>query len=157
MDTQLISIGLVAWATTIGATDQTTGRIPNLLLLPALVLAAAWLVQTGTVPTGLTAAEALAGAATALMLLLPGYLTRQVGAGDVKCLLVMGLYTGVTGTLYTGAIGYLVLMAVQWLHRTRLAGPEQIEFSLAAKMSRVPLGPGLAIGFVTYLLAMPTV
>lgn len=71
--------------------DLMSFRIPNLLV--ASGFAAAFLLH-GLAPGGLGLAHALAGAAVGLAGMLPFYLARAMGAGDVKLLAMTGAFVG---------------------------------------------------------------
>lgn len=69
--------------------DLRTRRIPNALVLPALVGA---LCLHSALHAGQGLLLSLAGAAAAGALLLPGYALRMTGAGDVKLLMAVGAW-----------------------------------------------------------------
>jgi prepilin peptidase CpaA len=72
-------------------TDWRTGRLPNVLTLGGL--AAALLMSL--LPNGIGIADAALGAGAALAVLLPPWLARLTGAGDVKLLAMAGAFLGV--------------------------------------------------------------
>lgn len=78
------------------ACDVRHRRIPNGLVLTGLVCA---LVYHAALPWGLGAAYALKGAVVGLGLLLPLYLLRMLGAGDVKLMAMAGAFIGPGGSL----------------------------------------------------------
>jgi prepilin peptidase CpaA len=82
----VIVIGLVACVT-----DVRSRRIPNLLTFSAAVAA---LLFHLFFDRGPGAALALAGWATGLVLFLPFFLLRGMGAGDVKLLAALGAWLG---------------------------------------------------------------
>ena len=72
------------------ATDLRTSRIPNLLTFSAAAAGLAWHAFGGWAPL----ASALGGLALGLLLFLPIYLLRGMGAGDVKLLAALGAWLG---------------------------------------------------------------
>lgn len=81
------------------ATDITSHRIPNLLLLPALSLALMLQTVTGGLD-GLIAATG--GLALGLAILMPLYMVGGMGAADVKLLGVVGSFLGPWGAVVAG-------------------------------------------------------
>jgi len=71
--------------------DLRNGKIPNSLILCGLVFGLALSVLHPAAPGPLVS---LAGFATGFFLLLPGYLLRFTGAGDVKLLATLGIFGG---------------------------------------------------------------
>ena len=139
------------WALAVGVTDWRIQRIPNWLLLPGLLLAVIATVGAGA-PAGWR--SALLAAGIALALLLPGYLLGKTGAGDVKCLMVMGACVGVVGVieLFLAASGLLGAACAIRLRRQRAAtaGPALPEQALD-----LPMGPALVAGFLLVVWSGP--
>lgn len=71
------------------ACDLRSARIPNGMLLGSAVLAFALQLRIGAAGT------ALLGAAVPLMLLMPLFYFRMMGAGDIKLFAVLGMLYGV--------------------------------------------------------------
>lgn len=100
------------------ATDLRHRRIPNRLIVAGLCGALLCALAGG----GLIAAvAAIKGAAVGLLVLLPFFVVRLVGAGDVKLLSVVGGFTGVAallpvvlGTFIAGGV-----LGMVWLVRDR--------------------------------------
>lgn len=93
-------------ATLLAATlsDVVSHRIPNVLLLPALLVAAA-LGITATGGYGLL--MCLAGLCVGLTMLMPLYALGAMGAGDVKLLGVAGAFLGPAGALFAGLATFI--------------------------------------------------
>ena len=90
---------LVALALTIVAaawTDFHEWRIPNRLLAPS---AAAALMLSIFLPGGQGVMLSLLGAVAGIVIFLPLYLLKGMGAGDIKLMGVIGLYVGPDLTL----------------------------------------------------------
>lgn len=82
---------VIVIATLAAQADVRTRRIPNHLTLPAIVIAlVSHLVLRG--PSGL--ADSATGMAIAGVALLPGWLMRWMGAGDVKLVAALGAWFG---------------------------------------------------------------
>jgi prepilin peptidase CpaA len=113
--------GLLGWAI---ARDLCTSRIPNRLIVCGLIVGLALntvaergggfftVAQAGA--PGIAAA--LLGAAAGLGILLPLYLLRVMGAGDVKLMMVIGTFLGPAGVahaaLLTLVAGGVIALAV---------------------------------------------
>lgn len=88
--------------------DLRRRRIPNAIAFGG---AAAALALHALLPAGIGLADALAGLGVGLALLLPFYLLRAAGAGDVKLMAMVGAFLGpvdalgaVFGTFIAGAL-----------------------------------------------------
>jgi prepilin peptidase CpaA len=114
--------GVIALAAVVSYSDFRARRIPNAALLAALAYGgaayalAAW---AGGWALGLKAfGFALLGLLLGGVLLYPAYAVRQVGAGDVKLMMVFGFLLGPGGgalALLTGAlIGGVWALALSW-------------------------------------------
>lgn len=90
---------VAAWAAAIAVWDLRQRRVPNLALLPAVLMLAAGFVLDGRTPLGAGWQSSLAGAVIATFLLLPGYALRKLGAGDVKMAAVLGALAGWAATI----------------------------------------------------------
>lgn len=90
----LIGLLLVAaWS------DYKTGRIPNILVFPGMVLGLAY--NTAYPPfLDATFPWAFEGMGIALALMLPFYLLRTIGAGDVKLIAMSGAFLGFPSVLW---------------------------------------------------------
>jgi prepilin peptidase CpaA len=88
------------------STDITARRIPNRVI--ALGLGAALAVQIWLHGPLSGSLEWLAGAACGFALLLPFYLLRGMAAGDVKLLMMIGAWVGVTMTWHIALATFLI-------------------------------------------------
>lgn len=160
-----------AWAA--AGFDWRFWRIPN-ALLAASAAAALMLALFTPVSPGL--AYCLLGGLAGLALLLPFYLAGGMGAGDVKLLAVIGLYTGwvtvieialvgaLIGGLWSIVLLYLRSPAGAWiaLQRRRVSegcgrsGAGRALAPLMSKNSRgtLPYGVVIAIGTTAVIAAM---
>lgn len=92
--TFLVSLPLLVWAACLFYEDWRWRRLPNDLLLAAVVLGACHCLAYGVVPFGASVIEGGLAALAALIALFPLYLLRWMGAGDVKLLAVIGWLGG---------------------------------------------------------------
>lgn len=97
--TAVIVLPLLAVVTVCAVTDVLDNRIPNIVLLPALVLA----VICNTFLAGVGGfVDCLQGLFVGLAFLFPFYVTGGTSAGDVKLLGVVGALLGPKGALAAG-------------------------------------------------------
>ena len=83
--------GAVLLAASAGWMDLRTRRIPNWITVPAFVIG----VAANTIVNGRSGLKAsLLGALLGFGLLLPFYLLRSMGAGDLKFVVALGAFTG---------------------------------------------------------------
>jgi prepilin peptidase CpaA len=133
--------GLMAGAV---ATDLSERRILNPLIVVGLFLG----VALSTMAAGLQGTiHSLAGAATGLALLLPFFCLRQVGAGDVKLLAVVGSFVGLPGVFWVAlctAIAGGVLAIAAHLSSGRLA---------FLPASRLPYSVAIAAGTAVWFIS----
>lgn len=159
---------IVGWAFAVAWTDWRHRRIPNLLSLGAWVVGAAVLMFSGRSFLGAEPSSALLAAAGALLVTLPGYLSRHLGAGDVKFLVAIGLLSSWPLTLICFTVGTLLGAAVGLLSSRRLSlylalprplqRPESWLANWATRKPparHIPLGTCLSIGLLVALLAPP--
>jgi prepilin peptidase CpaA len=150
--------------------DVRSHRIPNLLILVGLVtgiLSGAWLNGFAGV------IHAMAGGLVGLFTLLPLYLLRTLGAGDVKLMAVVGLYLGpvdvlmvILGTFLAGGVMALVLamrfgMMSQLLQNIKLmllgavvkmsAGQVPSMNDLPVSVGKLPYAVAITAGTLGYL------
>jgi prepilin peptidase CpaA len=130
--------------------DLRTRRIPNALVLAGIALALAShaiSIAWGWVPlAGPAWWSPLAGMVTGLALLLPLYLLRATGAGDVKLMAMVGAFVGaptvLTATLYTllaGGLLSLIFMFGRGIAAQTLAN---VRFMLTDWALRATTGQG---------------
>ena len=171
LETTLAMLVLLAVA---AISDLRSRKIPNRLILIGLVLGLALSVLTrGT--DGLLAS--LAGFGLGFALLLPGYLLRFTGAGDLKLFATLGVFTGpgmllqiFAASILTGAT-FVLLLALRKFFRARhgdflrrykgmlqtllttghcaYVPPEAVTDSVLSQ--RIPMAPMFALGSVMVL------
>ncbi|HET6789181.1 MAG TPA: prepilin peptidase [Aquabacterium sp.] len=150
--------------------DVRTMRIPNWCVLSGAFSA----LLIASMPGGLGLADALIGGAVGLALLLPLYIFRILGAGDVKLIAALGMFTGMPGifglTLATFASGGV--LSLLWMIRHRQsanvlsnlrtgllhgvmdasAGKLPSAQNFPVSQSRMPYACAIAAGMVLYVL-----
>lgn len=136
---------VMLYVTMVAFIDLRTQRIPNALSATAALLGLIAQVSLNGAPGLLSA---LAGAAIGLGMLLPFYLLRAVGAGDVKAMATVGIFLGaqatplaVAFTLLAGSIvGVMVLLL-------------QSSAAAATRTRRFAYGGAIAVGTFATLVA----
>jgi prepilin peptidase CpaA len=97
-------------------TDLRGGRVPNRVVMAGALAATA----LAFAPGGVGWASALGGAAVGLLALMPLYVFRMMGAGDVKLLSVVGAFVGypsilgVTLAMFVAGGGLAIVWAIRY-------------------------------------------
>ena len=92
----MLGVGIVVWAVTLAVIDLRVRRLPDLLTLPAAVVAVILAVANG-VPAAVTG-----GLGWFLLCVVPGLLSRRLvaGGGDAKLALSLGTVAAGVGGVY---------------------------------------------------------
>ncbi len=101
-------------------TDWRWRRIPNMVVMPAIVSGIIWQGYQGGIPGLLTA---FGGLVTGVLLLLIPFAAGGMGAGDVKFLAAVGAWSGplfAVKTLLAGAVAGGVMAVVMLVATSRL-------------------------------------
>jgi Flp pilus assembly protein protease CpaA len=140
-----LRVGFVIWAIVIGVFDWRQHRIPNALLVLALVPA---ILVLAIDPIGLLGSDrvmSFLGLLIGFFIFIPGYIAAVSGAGDVKLSAVCGLLLGqqrmIEATLVMG-VGLLAFAAIL-IQRHGWA---------QARRKRFPAGVAIAAGFLVAML-----
>jgi prepilin peptidase CpaA len=126
-----LALAVLLLGTFVGAVvDVRTRRVPNRLTL-TMASAGLLLAVMGFGRVGVIAA--CAGAATGLLLMLPGYLFGGTGGGDVKLLAAAGTLLGPAATLWAFAATLIAggALAVGVAVRRRWSGQTDNRFAYA--------------------------
>ena len=131
--------------------DVRTHRIPNwLVLLGAVTCFAGQMIQPALLGFGM--AGALKGIAVGFALLLPLYLLRATGAGDVKLMAMVGAYLGPWGvaaaallSFIAGGVLYGALLSATTTGKTTITAP-------AVSVGKLPYGVAIAIGTFAHVV-----
>lgn len=132
------------WAVLIGVSDLIQRRIPNYLVFGAMGVSSCTLAWSGVTPLGDSLQELLAGVGLALVLTVPAYLSRQLGAGDVKLLFAVACLGGVSLTFQAFVVGAL-LAGVAALVLLRFG------WQMKSGQRFLPFGTALAVGVIAGL------
>jgi prepilin peptidase CpaA len=161
---------LVGLLTVAAVSDVRKGRIPNWLVFGGALYALAY----NALYPDIGILSALGGLSVGLVALLPGYLLRVLGAGDVKLMAMVGSFVGtwaaveavlaslITGgmlavvmSLYSGRL-LLMLRNVVALFRgtvlTFATAPGGLTIQGGGSAGRMPYGLAIALGTISYLV-----
>lgn len=133
------SLVAVCWALLVCVIDLKWRRIPNPLLLLALLPGVGTLVMDGQGLLDESWLSSILGATVALLLWAPGYFLRQMAAGDVKLAFVCG------GLLGWPAVVEWSLLSGILLGMTAVLWPWVIKWT--RQSSRLPAGMPLGVAF----------
>lgn len=173
--TWAVRVAIAVLVTAASAHDLRTRRIPNPLLISGC---AAGILLNTAINGWHGAAYSIAGLAVGLLLMLPGYLLRFTGGGDVKLLAAVGSLLGPQAIAYAfvfaviaGAVVAIVQGVYAWaiqgasspaarygvmltslfaLGRLTYIRPDEAE----ALGRRFPLAPAIAVGSITASLLL---
>lgn len=155
--------------------DVRARRIPNAVVFPGMLAALALhaLVPAGAglfapQPGGLGLLSALGGLGLGLAILMPMYVLRLMGAGDVKLLAMVGAFVGAgqilfvgLATLMAGGVLALVFAAFQGKLRALLGNAGRMALhgglsAMAGDMNGFVAAPEAASGRLPYAIAIAT-
>lgn len=131
-------------------TDFRWHKIPNRLVVIGVVLAlttnTGWLLMGQNALAGPDWWSPLAGLAAGFALLLPLYLFRAMGAGDVKLMAMVGAFIGfpaiLTATLYTMAAGGILALIFMLGRGVAAQAISNLRLMLTSLAVRVSTGQG---------------
>jgi Flp pilus assembly protein protease CpaA len=135
---------VIAWCLGVTLADLHARRIPNLMSLGMCLIAIGCLLITGHTLLNASLHSALLAAAIALLLTLPAYAARLLGAGDVKLLLAIALVSGSYFTLFAFVIAALLAVIAGAVHLllTRL------HTQPSTRRRWLPFGAALSVGLL---------
>lgn len=144
----MVTTALLVWALIVAGLDLRSRRIPNGLLLAAAVPALAVFFFRDQGWLGQTLQASTMGMLVALLILLPGFLLKRLGGGDVKFAACCGWFLGTAGSglMMLGMALMLGVLSVIAILFRRAEGQS---------MKRLPAGPSIAVAFIATLLLRP--
>ena len=107
---------VIGWCLGVTLTDLSAKRIPNILTLGMCLLAICWLLVSRHSMLDASWQSAAQGAAISLLLTLPAYAARLLGAGDVKLLLAIALISGWYFTLFAFVVAAMLAVVLGVAH-----------------------------------------
>jgi len=111
-----VELIVVAWCLSVGLADLYARRIPNILALGACLIAIICLLITGHTLLGANWQSVAIGVGVSLLLTLPAYAARLLGAADVKIILAIALIGGWYLTLFAFVIASILAMLLSVAH-----------------------------------------
>lgn len=155
-----VAVPVIVLVAVAARADVRTRTIPNLLTFPALLLGLAIHAALGGAD-GFK--SSLAGMAVAGGVLVPGWLCRWMGAGDVKLMAAVGALLAwpqaviaVLASLVTGGAISLILALRRGLLRQALTGAAAIGAAVLARSTVTPPTTGVRFPFALAVLAGST-
>ncbi|UCJ17685.1 A24 family peptidase [Pseudomonas sp. MM211] len=138
-------IVLFCWLGACAFQDAQHRKIANLLTLGGLCVALAYLLWSGSSLTGASPPAVVLAIGIACLLSLPGYLSRQMGAADVKMLVALGAASDAAHVLFSVIGAALVLIIWVTLVRIwpdiRLALPKRLAALRTTNAKAPPMHP----------------
>lgn len=142
---------MLVWLLFVAALDLRTKSIPNILTLGGMVVGVCILLSTGQSLTLASMQSVVCALLIVLLLTLPAYIYKLVGAGDVKLLVAIALLCGLQLTLQTYVLASIGLaITALTIGILRKLSSKQVQ---QAKRS-LPFGAALAITLIL-ILAFP--
>ena len=144
---------LFAMLLTVSVIDVELFRLPDLIVLPSIVISLVLVVTVSLIDGDATSIRyALAGAGLYFGFLLLAHLVypRGMGFGDVKLAVVMGLYVGWLGTTYPAAIGLVLWAMLIGFIAGSVVG--MVLLAIRRRSKQIPFGPFLALGAVVAVI-----
>ncbi|WP_167359716.1 prepilin peptidase [Phytopseudomonas flavescens] len=149
-------IVLLCWFIACAVQDARHRKIANWLTLGGLAAALLYLLGSGSSMTGASPGAVVLAIGIALLLSLPGYLSRQMGSADVKMLVALGAASDAAHVLFSvvGAACVLVAWAalVHIRPNIRQALPRRWVFLRQTTAGPPPYAPFLCLGFALTVL-----
>lgn len=163
---------LIALLVAAAVIDWRSLRIPNWLTVPGMVYGLVFNATHATTGMGGLTFAAL-GLATGLVLLLPLYVIRVLGAGDVKLLAAVGAFLGAAATLkaavfvfVVGGIAAVAYAVARGATRQLAGNLRDIAWTAAARgvplwrpgggnvsVGKLPYGISISAGTIAFLVA----
>lgn len=124
--------------------DLYVRRLPNALMLGMCLLAISWLLVSGHAMLGASWSSVMTGVLVSLLLSLPAYAARWLGAGDVKMLLAIALLAGNERMLLT----FVIAAVLAALFCIATVGMSAFGMSSIKSKRWIPFGAALGAGLL---------
>lgn len=142
---------VLCWLCACALQDAQQRKIANLLTFGGLAVALLHLLWFGSSITGASPTAAALGMGVACLLSLPGYMSRSMGAADVKMLVALGAASNALHVLLSVIGAALVLIVWVVLIRAfpavQQALPQRLVFLRSPQAKDHPYAPFLFLGF----------
>jgi prepilin peptidase CpaA len=137
----ILGDAIVVWCMVIALYDLSLRRVPNWLLLVAVVGHLLFMARIGYGMEGLTWNRSLIGFGIGLVAMLPFYMFKLMGAGDVKFFAVLGLLLGPQALIGIWLVGSLLcgLHAVAVLGGRAVMSTQPALFTMMVKVEQSAL------------------
>lgn len=148
---------LMLWFAACADQDARCKRVSNLLTLGGGLFALSYLLINGTGWLGATMPDTAGALLLTLLLTLPGYALRRLGAGDVKLLMALALASNlvyVLGTLIGAGLAivlWLVMRQIVWSHTSQWL-KRRYSYLAPNASTKPPFVPFLLTGFLLAVL-----
>lgn len=149
----------LAWCSALFLYDALVRRVPNKLLILAIILQLGLFLVMGHGLNGTTASKGLIGFVIGLIFFLPLYVLQAMAAGDVKFFAVIGLLLGPAALLPVFLIGSLLAGLYALIYTAFRTGSIPALQIVAVRLERWPFyqrilqarGKRVGIPYVSYL------
>lgn len=150
-------IALVVWGLVVASQDFLKRKISNYLTLGVSIIGLLWLLFHGVSFNGQSWMSVIFGLAVASLLTLPGYVTKTLGAGDVKLLWAIAILCGLEmmlGSFIVASISVaLVFFSTKLVNEfLQYYGREWRPFYWSGQKRYIPFGTALAFGMMVFIL-----
>lgn len=149
---------VLIWSAVCAGYDLKFRRLPNLLTLGAHIPAIGVLIWTGQGLLGSDAKSCLIAWCLAIVLTLPAYIVKWLGAGDVKLLSAIALVGGFKIMAFSYVIAALLsvmsLLAAHFLPQLLRQDSVSATSSLPSLAYKIPFGTFLATGLILTVVSL---
>lgn len=143
----IAEMSVIVWCVSVGLTDLYFRRIPNILMIGAYSVPIFSSLITGQALLGAHWQSVAIGIGVSLLLTLPAYAARLLGAGDVKLILAIALIGG--WQLMPSSFVIASILAIVFV----IAHNIFIRFSTSQSQPKrwIPFGAALSVGLLSVI------
>ncbi|SNR71430.1 prepilin peptidase CpaA [Methylobacillus rhizosphaerae] len=150
-------IVLIAWGLVVAGQDFSKRKISNYLTLGVVIVGVLWLLLRGVSFNGQSVMSVILGLAVASLLTIPGYVTKTLGAGDVKLLWAIAALCGLElmlGSFIVASVsvGVIFLCSTGLNMFLQYYGREWRPFYWNGQKRYIPFGTALGFGMIIFVL-----